>query len=253
MPSWPHVFGCGLLIACGSVDDGAAPSVQPGTGGSGNAATDGGVDAAGAGGTASGNDAAAAGGTGSGNDAAGASGTTSDNDAAGTGDATSDRDAASGQNKDFEILSGCRAETCSTKSSVTLIENTTRSVGSGVACLLRALRDRTPGRYRHEVESSFTNGNIGADYVLVVSDDGSVSYARDRHWFGTPSMDYPPEPALRCTLKPPSYWDACLAALQQQPVSDEAWACVFAGGTATTFGDLPWFENCSDASPASCR
>jgi hypothetical protein len=60
----------------------------------------------------------------------------------------------------------------------------------------------------------------------------------------------------RAALKPPSHFEACLAAIRAlggreayPPEGTEAWACAF-GDDGHTPNNLSWFESCaSEASP----
>lgn len=156
---------------------------------------------------------------------------------------------------DFERLSECAAGACARKSLAQLVEAYSHNIDrEGVGCILRALRDRTPGSLSHQTDSTFSNGSVSADHVLVVSADGSVLYARRRTSSGFTSRRID-DPAERCVLKPASYFEACLTALALPPADRdaEAWSCAYGdGATPTSDSNLLWFEECVTESPAAC-
>jgi len=162
---------------------------------------------------------------------------------------------ASGKS-DFDVLSGCASGACAAESSAQLIEAFTQYIDrASLPCVLTALRDRSVGRYAHDTNSSFTNGVVGAEHAVVVLASGAAFYARRRYGSGAGIPSYEPEAGQRCVLKPSSYFDACLAALERPtgPSMDpEAWSCAFGSGTVTTPSTLEWFESCETESPASC-
>jgi hypothetical protein len=134
---------------------------------------------------------------------------------------------------DFATLQSCSTEVCSARSQAQVIE-LTRSVDvPGLVCVLEALRDRRPGRYEHTTYGYWSNGGSDAEHVLVVSADGSVRYARSRS--GQLVGPIPVfDPGEHCQLKPPSYFDGCLAALERYDQADpfsgpdnEAWLCAY--------------------------
>ncbi len=127
------MFGIGVLAACGSGGDGdsSAPALNAGRGGTqGNSGTQGSSGTQGDGGS-------------SGTQGSSGSG------AAGTG---IDGGSPSG---DFGILSTCRKEACGS-AGVHLIEDSFLQVGGDVGCILRALRNRTPGRYMYGTGATWT-------------------------------------------------------------------------------------------------
>ena len=154
---------------------------------------------------------------------------------------------------DFELLEACAApEPCGT-GYAQLIENATHNIHADtVLCLMNALGARTPGKYLHETDSTFSNGSVGAEHRLVVVGD-EVAYARVRYTVHT-GYERMAEPGQRCRLKPASYFEACADALVNSPPRDDAvaWACAFGDGAVTTPSTLEWFESCSEDSPARC-
>jgi hypothetical protein len=162
---------------------------------------------------------------------------------------------------ELRALEACDVpEPCTAPSVVQLIENYTHNIQTELAsCVLGALAQRRPGRYLHRTEAVFSNGNTQAQHVLVVAADGSVAYVRDpSQVFSTPGQletVIPPDPAQRCTLKPASYFEACLAEVQAATPSDDdaAWACVFGDGTSLVPSRLDWFESCTREAPPRCE
>jgi len=125
-------------------------------------------------------------------------------------------------------------------------------------CAMRELAVRTPGRYRHVTDSAMAGDSTGARHTVVVTDDGSVLYAR------VPYLAMPgdgiAEPARRCVLRPTSYFEACQSAIESSAgvpfgpePSEQAWGCAFGRGDARTPSELDWFESCEDLSPFTCR
>ena len=176
-----------------------------------------------------------------------------DSEPGGEGDESGGADAGPDE-RDFEVLSSCLGGSCEVQGYAQLIEAGFRNIHrDSVSCVLSALRDRSAGRYAHETNSTFSNGGVGAHHVIVGFDDGTATYARQR--YGTPGFaSYDPEPGQRCVLKPPSYFDDCLAALETTSahLDDEGWRCAFGDGGTTTPSSLEWFESCESESPASC-
>jgi hypothetical protein len=156
---------------------------------------------------------------------------------------------------DFERLSECDAGACSRKSLAQLVEAYSHNIDrEGLRCVLGALRDRTPGSLSHQTDSTFSNGSVSADHQLVVSADGSAVYAARRTSGGFTSSRID-DPAERCLLKPQSYFEACLTALELPPgdMDPEAWACAYGDGASpTSQTNLLWFEECVMESPATC-
>lgn len=127
-------------------------------------------------------------------------------------------------------------------------------------CAIRGLAAGTPGRYRHVTDSMWSAGSVGARHTLIVAEDGTALYSRVPQATGSGSVgDAEPE-ALRCVLKPQSYFEACVTAFESYvavpfgtPPSDEAWACAFGNGDAETPSELAWFESCEALSPIACN
>jgi hypothetical protein len=84
-----------------------------------------------------------------------------------TADADADADAASDagdppQPKDFDKLDACTAPKPCLDSLAQLVEGSGHNIGvERLTCLFAALRDRTPGKYRHVTDHTFSNGAIG--------------------------------------------------------------------------------------------
>jgi hypothetical protein len=149
-----------------------------------------------------------------------------------------------------EVLEPCHSSTAQ------LVENSFRHIDSATPCVLAALGARTPGRYEHQTDNTFSNGAVGAKHYLIVNADGSVLYARAPYLFPTSDQGpLPPDPGERCTLKPASYFDDCAQAVADASgsIGDTAWHCAFGAGESTTPSVLPWFEACSPESPLACE
>jgi hypothetical protein len=259
----------GALGACGKSErepDGGAGGGS-GTSGSGGAGSD-------------------AGGRGGGESAGGQSGGSSSNlgEAGDAGTAGANGAGAAGAggappgNQDAQTLLACDVPEPCGQTSAQLVEAYDHSIGASNVCLMNALAERTPGRYRHRNDSTFGNGSVGAEHTLILHDDGSVLYARVPYFyvFG-PSLEDPPppppDPGSRCALKPASYFRGCLAAVQfatggegdgsgvdgvagaggsAETDEENAWRCVFGTGEVATPSTLEWFEQCAEESPVAC-
>jgi hypothetical protein len=121
----------------------------------------------------------------------------------------------------------------------------------GYQCLLSALRDRTPGR--HTLRTDYSDSCQWDREVLVVDSDGNVFVSSAHNYSGGSPLSCPRDPCLsygvteRCTLKPPSFFDDCLA-LGMEPSTG--------GGAGAPDGDwaLPmecyrWYMDCESAEP----
>lgn len=224
-----------FAAACGDDDDSAPNTVD--TGGSAGSAT-------------AGSAGSAAGGAGGRSGRGGAAGSAT----SGRGGAGGSAGRGGGQApSEFDELKACSAAEPCEGSLAQLVEGSMRNVDRASArCLLTGLRDRTPGRYLHDTDSTFSNGSVGAHHVLLAASGGAVRYARDVYAFASPNS--PPEPidppAQRCQLADPSFFAGCLDALGASgPVSDAAWQCLFGDGTATEPSRLPWFTSCAAEAP----
>jgi hypothetical protein len=162
----------------------------------------------------------------------------------------------------FETLSACDvAEPCE-QSLAQLVDLEGYFVDERISCLLSALAERRGGRYLHETNSTYGDAGAGAFHTLVVHPDGTASYVSDTYQCvpsTTPVEDLPPPEPYRCTLKPPSYFEACVAAITRvetgsayPPEGAEAWACAFGDGDGYKPNNLFWFESCESERPASC-
>lgn len=162
---------------------------------------------------------------------------------------------------ELRALEACDVpEPCDSESFVQLVENYAHNIPKEpVSCVLSGLAERRPGRYVHRAEAVFSNGSTQVENVFVVARDGSVAHVRDPSQSpstpGQPASVIPPDPAVRCTLKPASYFEACLAAVQSATSSDDdaAWACVFGEGTSLAPSRLDWFESCEREAPPRCE
>jgi hypothetical protein len=162
---------------------------------------------------------------------------------------------------DLELLSACEVEQPCPSSGAQMADGRPYGIGLGTDCLLERLQERAPGRYIYKGVSTHPMGEFGMDHVLIVRADGSALYARTQY-----SIDIregredtmTPEPTQLCTLRDPSYFAECLAAVQQvEPptarIPELPWNCVFGKGAERTLpGELQWFESCEPAS-ATCE
>jgi hypothetical protein len=162
------------------------------------------------------------------------------------------------ENEDELALLACDAPEPCAEAGVQLVERLTHNLrGEETRCVLDALAQRTPGRYRYETTSSHGLGHDNVRHLLLVTPDGSVQYARTEHRAYSPPgvSEVRPDAGQRCTLKAPSYFEACREATLgnamtfQQPY----WGCVFGDGSASQPSHLLWFESCVEQSPSACE
>jgi len=168
-------------------------------------------------------------------------------------------------NADRETLFACGAPEPCAATATGMIENLySYPPAADFECLFTALAERKPGLYRHQTSHSFSNGSWQVAHTLLVREDGTALYTRVG---GGSYGGVPEEPvliegsaaAVRCALKPASYFEGCLAALEtteteyDQVVATNAWSCVFGGSITIMPPSMPWLESCEDASPLACE
>jgi hypothetical protein len=122
--------------------------------------------------------------------------------------------------------------------------------GNGLQCTLSALRDRTPGKYTLHTELS--DSCVWDNEVMVVDSDGNVFVNSVHNYSGGPPQSCPRvclsyDVTRRCTLKPPDFFDDCLAL-------GEASTDGGAGGAPDDGWTLPpecyaWYTDCGQAEP----
>jgi hypothetical protein len=147
---------------------------------------------------------------------------------------------------DHEALEGC-AELACPDAFAQRIEGGSPATMNAVACVVAAMRDRTPGLYRIDLDHTWTNGSATAKHTVLVTASGEVEVGRiveAVNDFQPAPTDY--EPTERCALQPASFFDDCLAAVEAN--SESAWDCVYPEEAA----EPPWFTGCA-AQPPLCQ
>jgi hypothetical protein len=170
--------------------------------------------------------------------------------AAGTGE----DDQPPGPNAIDQLLA-CDVEEPCPRSGAQLAEASMRSYSKDSAkCVLEGLRDRKPGRYLHDIDSTTSGSSDGAEHVILVTDAGEVLHATKAYSFGPVATGAPVIAGSRCQLKPASYFEGCLSALAGNDAADAdtAWQCVYGSGGVTP-GPFPWFESCSSEIGLACE
>ena len=175
---------------------------------------------------------------------------------AGCGEATEPDDDMTPEPTAYEVLTECEAaEPCQdVRSFAQLIEGgSSKYLDPGTACVFAGLRERTPGRYLHQADSTWSNGSAGSNHVIVIRDDGSVMYARDSYASGPSAQPEETEPGRRCTLKSRDFFEACHAAITSPGGDpDAAFTCAYSG-TTTTSAPIEWFDACEVEPALGCE
>jgi len=149
-----------------------------------------------------------------------------------------------------DILRACDAPMPCGPSSAHVTEGLASIVRENFECLLSGLAAPTPGRYQHSTHDANGFSSTGIDYVLIVSSDGSVRYGESGSYSSATAPDVVRtfQPGKSCVLKPASYFEACLLALDSFATDPRsaAWQCAF--------GDLEsaWLEQCDEPPLLSC-
>jgi hypothetical protein len=160
---------------------------------------------------------------------------------------------STGSEADFQAIEQCAAHGCE-RSVAHKVELTPEPVNEQPArCVLTALRDRTPGVYRHDASQYTSSGEYGTEHVLRVTSDGSVLHVHHHYngaIVGQPRTDVY-SPVQRCQLRAPAYFQACIDAIDGTSAADDAavWTCLF--GDDPTPKSFAWVESCAPA-PVSC-
>lgn len=150
---------------------------------------------------------------------------------------------------DYEKMVACGAASCD--GSAQRIEGGTPFAMYNMACIVQAMRDRTPGVYGAYLNHTWSNGYATADYTLVLEESGDVMVAAHRYRQFDQDRTDSWDSIRRCTLIASSTLDACLTEVQkgQGPDATEmAWECVFPLANVSTL-DLPFFANCEETAP----
>lgn len=121
-----------------------------------------------------------------------------------------------------------------------------------MACVVTAMRDRTPGRYAVQHNHTWGNGETDEDYTLVITPSGEVEVGMlESTSIQTPDlqMSQSYEATRRCVLLDASFFQACLDAIQMGDgsgsVPQAAWDCVY----PSLGSGLPWFDSCVEQAP----
>lgn len=149
---------------------------------------------------------------------------------------------------DYETLVACGASDCD--ASAQRIEGGTPFAMYNMACVLQALRDRTPGIYGAYLNHTWSNGAETADYTLVLRASGDVLVGAHR-WTQIEEQVDSWDPVRKCTLVASEVLDACLTEVlkgQGPDATEMAWDCVFPEASVWK-PELPWFASCEDTAP----
>lgn len=182
-----------------------------------------------------------------------ACGATDDDSGGGNPDGSAGAAGNPGSEADFQAIDQCAQHACA-DSHAHKVELTPEPVQEAPArCVLTALRDRTPGVYRHKASHYTSSGEYGTEHVLRVTSDGSVVYVH--HYYNGAIVGQPFTESYsavqRCQLREPAFFQACIDALDgESPADDSAlWACLF--GDDPTPKSFAWIQACAPA-PVSC-
>jgi hypothetical protein len=118
-----------------------------------------------------------------------------------------------------------------------------------MACIVKAMRDRDSHTYFIWLKQLTSYGDAATLFTVFITPSGAAEVAAADY-----TIKVEPDtrhPIQRCTLKPVSYFDACLEAVDAGDgsinASDAAWECIFPSGPSPIERKLPWFEKCEDA------
>lgn len=148
---------------------------------------------------------------------------------------------------DHEALAACGASACDS-GFAQKIEGDNPFTINKMACIVQAMRDRTPGLYSVELDHTWGNGSESAEITLFITPSGEVEIAvrRTEDYEGEQTVTL--EPTERCSLAPATFFEDCLTAVNagdQIESTEEAWACIYPGSEQK----LPWFEGCEAQAP----
>ncbi len=182
-----------------------------------------------------------------------ACGATDDDSSGGKPDGSAGAAGNPGSEADFQAIDQCAQHACD-DSYARKVELMPQPVDEARArCVLTALRDRTPGVYRHEASHYTSSGEYGTEHVFRVTNDGSVVYVH--HFYNGATVGQPFTESYsavqRCQLREPAYFQGCIDALDGESAEHDAavWACLF--GDEPIPESFAWVEACAPA-PVSC-
>lgn len=149
---------------------------------------------------------------------------------------------------DYEQLATCGSAACPEGFAQRIEEGEPATIND-MACIVEAMRDRKPGLYRVKLDLTVSNGSSDANIEIFVTASGEVEMGI-HHTQDTDGEEQVStwEPTQRCSLAEASFFDACLTATKagsETDSTDDAWACIYPGPDQ----ELPWFEDCVDATP----
>jgi len=148
---------------------------------------------------------------------------------------------------DHAALGACGSQRCAF-GSATRHEDGSPDALWNMSCILEAMRDRTSHKYFVVLNQETSYGTQDTLFTVFITPSGAAEVAAADY-----TKNEEPDtlhPIQRCTLKPASYFDACLNAVNGiDPFNapDAAWNCVFPGDTTPIERQLPWFDKCEDA------
>jgi hypothetical protein len=151
----------------------------------------------------------------------------------------------------YRTLNACNVSGCSMRR-VRGYGNPPYAMYGGYECLLSSLRDRTPGK--HTLTTEYSDSCQWERDVWVVNSDGSVFVSSAQNYSGGLPQSCPRDPCLsygltqRCTLKPPDFFDDCLASGTDPSTGGGAGAAPDDDGSLPS-GCYSWFTNCEAAEP----
>jgi hypothetical protein len=152
---------------------------------------------------------------------------------------------------DHQALDACGSASCPT-GFAQRIEGGTPFALHDMGCIVTALRDRTPGLYRVELDHTWSNGSSTSTHTLLITPSGEVETGElvESSIYVGPgneqTIDY--QPTERCALKPVSFFEDCLAEVQMgedMQATDAAWACIY----PESGPEPPWFDGCTAQAP----
>ncbi len=175
----------------------------------------------------------------------------SDSETDGTTTGTTTTDTTDTDEADNEALAACGTAACP-DGFAQRIEGGQPYSFNAMACIVQAMRDRTPGLYRVTLDHTYSNGSDEAEYTIWITASGEVEVGVAHSTSYEETLEEGWDPTERCSLKPQAFFEDCLTAVNaDEPAqsNEAAFACIYPGSETDESQELPWFESCEAQAP----